>query len=121
MGVTTLLVAAALAQTSLTVTVWPQGRDAGQPLRWTLRCDPVAGTLPTRGAACARLARLGSTAFAAVPQGAACSQEYGGPEDAVVAGRLEGRRVWARFRRRNGCEIARWKRHDALFPVGGDR
>ena len=35
---------------------------------------------------------------------------YGGPQRAIVAGTLDGRKVWASFRCRDGCEIARWNR-----------
>ena len=35
---------------------------------------------------------------------------YGGPQVALVTGTLRGVKVWARFRRRDGCEIARWNR-----------
>ena len=48
--------------------------------------------------------------FAPTPPGAACTQIYGGPQQAVVTGTLAGSRVWARFMRRNGCEIGRWNR-----------
>ena len=44
------------------------------------------------------------------PRDKACSMIYGGPQQAVVSGTLAGRRVWARFTRRDGCEIARWNR-----------
>jgi hypothetical protein len=45
-----------------------------------------------------------------------CTQIYGGPQEALVTGTFGGRRVWARFSRRNGCEIARWNRIAFLFP-----
>jgi Subtilisin inhibitor-like len=32
-----------------------------------------------------------------------------------VSGRVNGRRVWVRFNRRNGCEITRWDRLAPLF------
>ena len=73
------------------------------------RCEP--------GAACRRLLAAGRAIFAPTPPGTACTQIYGGPQIAVVTGTLAGRRVWARFRRRDGCEVARWNRVAFLLPV----
>ena len=53
------------ASTSLHITVWPQGPD-GERKTWTLRCNPVGGTLPRRVEACRRLAAL-ERPFAAIP------------------------------------------------------
>jgi hypothetical protein len=61
-------------------------------------------------AVCARLARAGRGAFAPVAPDTVCTQIYGGPREALVTGRLDGRRLRARFKRSNGCEIARWDR-----------
>ena len=59
-------------------------------------------------------------AFAQVPQDAICTQIYGGPQKAVVKGTVGGQRIWASFRRRNGCEIDRWDRFSPwLLPPGG--
>jgi hypothetical protein len=90
---------------ALTITVWPQG-TSGPSRTHVLRCprDPV----------CARLARV-SKPFAPVPRGVACSQIYGGPQVALVRGTYEGRRVWARFKRSDGCQVERWNRIAFLF------
>jgi hypothetical protein len=48
----------------------------------------------------------------------ACTQIYGGPEVARVTGRFRGNRIWAEFRRSDGCEIARWERLRPLLPLG---
>ena len=104
-----------VASTSLHITVWPRGPDHAKRT-WTLRCAPAAGTLPHRADACRRLASL-RRPFRPVPRNVLCTQIYGGPQTALVTGRLEGRRVRARFNRRNGCEIARWNRVRFLFPV----
>ena len=106
---------AAAARTALTIVAWPNGPD-GASRTWTLRCDPVGGTLPRAARACAKLAVL-EKPFAPVPHGAVCTQIYGGPQEAVVRGTYRGRRVSARFRRSDGCEIARWNRHAFLFPI----
>lgn len=96
--------------TALTVTYWPNEAVPAESRTWTLRCSPPGGTLPQPARACRRLARLGSAAFAPVPADTACTTIYGGPQVALVRGVLRGRRVWARFLRRDGCEIARWDR-----------
>src|SRR5919198_4610550 len=109
------LLAALVASTSLHIAVWPEGPH-GPKRAWTLRCDPVGGTLPHRATACRRLAAI-SRPFRPVPKDAVCTEIYGGPQTALVTGRLRGSRVGARFNRRNGCEIARWERVRFLFPV----
>jgi hypothetical protein len=91
----------ATAVTTLTITVWPGGM-AGPSERWTLRCGPTGGTSP----------------FRRIPKNALCTQIYGGPHVARVTGRFRGNRIWAEFRRRDGCEIARWERLGPLLPLG---
>ena len=105
---------AATPAAELRITLWPRGQNAGDPHRWTLSCAPVRGTLPNRASTCARLARLGEP-FAPVPADAACTEQYGGPAEALVSGRFRGKRVWARFNRADGCRIARWQKHAFLF------
>ena len=106
---------AAAARTDLRITVWPKGKR-GSSRTWTLRCEPVGGTLPNRERACRQLASV-RDAFRPVPRDAICTQVYGGPAVARVEGRFRGRRVAASFKRTDGCEIARWNRHGLLFPV----
>jgi Subtilisin inhibitor-like len=110
------ILAILVASTSLNVTVWPNGQGQTPKHTYTLRCNPVGGTLPHRAAACAKLAALKGRPFASVPKGLACTQQYGGPQEAVVTGRFRGQLVRARFNRKNGCEIARWDRLRFLFP-----
>jgi hypothetical protein len=83
---------------------------------WTLRC-PGGGTLPRPARACERLLRLRDP-FAPVPRDVACTEIYGGPQEAEVHGTYRGRRVDARFNRTDGCEIARWNKVRFLFPLG---
>jgi hypothetical protein len=115
-----LVLAALLASligqpTTLGVTVWPQG-TSGARHHWTLHCDPAGGTVPRPARACSRLATQ-PRPFAPVPRNALCTAIYGGPAVALVTGTYRGRRIWTRFQRRNGCEIARWGRVGFLFPV----
>jgi len=91
----------------LAIVIWPQGLG-GDSHRWTLRC-------PSAAAACERLAALDAP-FAPVPPQSACTATYGGPQVARVTGTYRGQRVWATFRRRDGCAIARWNKVAFLFP-----
>jgi hypothetical protein len=103
-----LLLSRGASPAALSVTVWPEG-TAGASHRWTLRCAPAGGTLPNAAAACRRLAALAAP-FAPTPKGMACTMIYGGPQAARVTGTFRGRRIWATFHRRDGCELARWNR-----------
>jgi hypothetical protein len=87
----------------LTIVVWPNGLGEPSHSR-TLHCVNARSS-----AFCARLAELGDP-FAPTPPGTACTEIYGGPGVARVKGTFRGRPVWATFRRRDGCEIARWTR-----------
>jgi hypothetical protein len=89
------------------VTIWPQGRD-GTARVSRLHC-------PSPSTSCRKLAALADNPFAPTPPGTACTQIYGGPQEALVTGTFRGRRVWARFSRRDGCAIARWNRLSFLF------
>src|SRR3954468_1688915 len=96
---------AAAAVTSLSIMVSPTGTAPWH--HSTLTCGPAGGTLAHPAAACTRLAQL-RRPFAPVPRNAVCSQIYGGPDVGRVSGVFRGHPVWAVFRRRNGCETARW-------------
>jgi hypothetical protein len=102
---------------NLRIVVWPRGKQrAARPVRWTLRCGPVGGTLPRRERACDRLLAL-RRPFRAVPKNTACIQIYGGPQVAEVRGSLGDRRVASKFSRSDGCQIERWNRVRFLFPA----
>ena len=45
----------------------------------------------------------------------ACTQIYGGPEEATIKGTIRGNPVDATFSRTDGCEIARWESVEALL------
>lgn len=104
--------------TRLVIVFLPEG-PGSTPERLTLRCTPPAGTHPRPVASCATLRRVGRTPFRVVPPHTACTELYGGPQQATVTGVLDGRRVWARLRRDNGCQIARWEALRPLLPPGG--
>ena len=98
--------------TSLEISVTPGGEAPTKV--WTLRC-PEGGTLPDAAEACSKLESLDDP-FAPVPKDVACTQVYGGPQEADVRGVFRGRPVEAHFDRGNGCEIARWDKVEFLFP-----
>jgi hypothetical protein len=102
--------------TDLEILVWPEGEGTGEAVRYTLRCDPPAGEHPDPAAACAALQELGVGAFAPVPPDVACTQEYGGPQQAQVRGTIAGETVDARLAYTDGCEIARWNALAAVVP-----
>jgi hypothetical protein len=105
----------AAPSTDLTVTVYPEGRAEGDSRRFTLRCAPAAGTMPRRAAACGRLADMPSP-FAPVRKDVACTQIYGGPQQAVIAGTFRGHRIWTLVKATDGCQIERAKRLAFLLP-----
>jgi hypothetical protein len=81
---------------------------------WTLLC-PDDGSLPNAAQACEQLLQMDDP-FAPVPKDIACTQIYGGPQEADVRGLFRGRPVEAHFDRGNGCEIERWDKVAFLFP-----
>ena len=112
---TALAMMAATPQADLRIAVWPEGQDGPKHV-WTLQCGPTGGTLPDAAAACAKLGRFTKTSpFAPVPSDRACTALFSGPEEALVTGTFRGKRVWARFNRRDGCQTERWKRLEFLF------
>jgi hypothetical protein len=104
-----------VASASLNITVWPDGAGSTGERTYTLSCAPAAGTLPNRADACTTLLKL-EHPFAPTPPNTACTQIYGGPQEALVTGSFRGNVVSARFSRKDGCEIARWNRVRFLFP-----
>jgi hypothetical protein len=103
------------APTDLKITVWPDGRAEGDGTTYTLHCNPAAGTLPKAATACSKLGPL-PRPFGPVSRNAVCTDQYGGPQQALVTGRSEGRSVWVMFSAANGCQIARSKRVAFLLP-----
>jgi Subtilisin inhibitor-like len=101
----------------LSITVWPEGRGDGKVVRQlTLRCGPAGGSHPTPARACRRLFS-NLPALRPVPRDRACTRVYGGPQQALLTGTVNGRRIRAAFNRRNGCELKRWARLAPVFPL----
>jgi hypothetical protein len=101
--------------TELTISFWPEGRSAKQPERWTLRCNPAGGTVPRAAAVCRQLYAL-TKPFAPRSKNLVCTDQYGGPQQAVIAGTHRDSRVWVLIGMRNGCDISRAKRLAFLVP-----
>ena len=104
--------------TELKITYWSQGRTAGAAQKWTLRCGPAGGTLPGSASACRKLGAMQSP-FAPIRRDVMCTDQYGGPQAALITGTFRGRTVWALLQNRNGCEISRFKRLAFLVPAFG--
>ncbi len=116
----TAALGAASSTTSLRVTYWEDGAVTSKRVTWTLRCDPASGSLARPARACTRLAAGGVKLFAPLRKDMVCTELYGGPQRARVVGTVDGKRVWATFTRRDGCEIDRWQRISPwLVPPGG--
>jgi hypothetical protein len=70
----------------------------------------AASTLPDPAAALEALRQHGEEIFFPQPgPPKLCTQQYGGPQVAVVSGRYLDRDVRSEFSRTDGCEIARWR------------
>lgn len=76
-----------------------------------------ASTLPDPAAALSAVQQFGEDIFFPPPgPPKMCTQQYGGPQVAVVTGWFRGREVHSTFSRTDGCEIARWR---AMMPLLG--
>ena len=118
-GTATASTAATSADTELTITYWADGAREGNARTWTLRCDPPGGTLGTLARerdACRRLDALRNP-FAKPNPNMVCTMQYGGPDQALIAGIYEGRRIWVRLGLADGCQIARFKKLAFLIPA----
>ena len=106
---------AATPQTQLTIAFWPEGRGTDEPKTYTLRCDPAGGTVPRAASVCGKLDAL-ARPFARTSKNLVCTDQYGGPQQALITGMHKGNRIWTVIGMRNGCEIARAKRLAFLVP-----
>ncbi|ABM08838.1 MULTISPECIES: serine protease inhibitor [Micrococcaceae] len=82
--------------------------------------DSLDSNLPDARAALAAVEQFGEEIFFPEPRpDRICTQQYGGPQVAVVEGWFRGRKVHSQFSRTDGCEIARWKTLAALLGNTG--
>lgn len=89
-------------------------------LSGTLRCGAgdrrATGSLAGRAAGLCRHLATSPDGFDSIGDAdRGCTQVYGGPEHARIRGSLNGQRVDVQVRRRDGCEIADWKRLEWLL------
>ena len=106
------------AQTSVVITLWPQGQGKGAAKTAQVICDPESGNLPDIAAACGTLATpAGRAALDPVGLDRMCTELYGGPAEARITGTVAGEPVDARLSRVNGCELERWQALAALRPA----
>ena len=96
------------SKTSLTITVTPD--EGAAPKTYQLTCDPAGGDHPQPEQACEAIAAAGTSVFEPVSSDQACTQVFGGPQQATVKGTYDGKDVDASFSRQNGCEIDRWEK-----------
>jgi hypothetical protein len=95
----------------LVVTVDDDGaRGAQQPRELKLDC-----AAPTDSQACGAAAGVSAADLKETPGDTACTQIFGGPEEATIKGELHGNPVDATFKRSDGCEIERWDRVKPLL------
>lgn len=84
----------------------------------TLACPATDSAGGWQRSACRYLDRNRSDLFRPLPRGIACTEMYGGADEAEVIGVVDGARVAVRLARTNGCEISRWDLHSPLWGVG---
>ena len=72
--------------------------------------------MPRVAAVCRQLDRADEAVRAEPSKNIVCTDQYGGPQQALIAGTHRGNRIWAMIGMRNGCEISRAKRLAFLVP-----
>lgn len=107
----------------LAIMVKPSESEAA--LNYTLVCKDGVPTAesshPSAAAACAAL-KEHPAVLSPAPRGTdqACTQQYGGPQQATVTGVVDDSPVDSSFARRDGCEIGLWNAaKDILGSAGG--
>jgi hypothetical protein len=102
-----------LGPTDLKVTLDPDGPGGEPPDTESVAC--------AEGESDAPCATLRPEDVAPVPAATACTEIYGGPDEATLEGTIAGEEVSATFTRANGCEIERFDRItpllQELFPA----
>ncbi|CAB4911467.1 unannotated protein [freshwater metagenome] len=95
----------ATTKNSLTITY--QQTPESKVQKWTLKCQPTAGSMKNSKSACRNLLKI-SNPFAKADPNQMCSEIFESAEVATVKGTWNGKKVSARFAKTNGCEITRW-------------
>ena len=95
------------AATKNSLTIIYQESPESKAQKWTLKCQPTAGSMKTAKIACRKLLKI-SNPFAKADPNQMCSEIYESAEVATVKGTWNGKKVSASFAKNNGCEITRW-------------
>jgi len=99
--------------------------QGAKAVNYTLVCRdgvPAAESKhPKAAAACAALKQNAALLSPGPPPtDQACTQQYGGPQQATVTGSVDGKAVESKFSRTDGCQIAAWNAaKDVLGSSGG--
>jgi outer membrane lipoprotein SlyB len=95
----------------LVVTIDDDGaRGSAKPRELRLDCAK-----PTDSQACGAAAGVSAADVQKTRGDMACTQLYGGPEEATIKGTIRGNQIDTTFKRTDGCEISRWERVKALL------
>lgn len=97
--------------------------DGKSPRTATLSCDGSKGKgtgylaeKVAADSACSLVIGPGRKRLVSGPVGGACTQQYGGPEQATITGSIQGDRINTKVARSDGCGIADW---ELLTPLVG--
>ena len=101
-----LSTSSAAVKNSLTITY--QETPESQVQKWSLKCQPTAGTMKNAKGACKLLLAI-SNPFKKADPAEMCAEIFESAEVATVKGTWNGKKVSARFAKNNSCEISRWK------------
>lgn len=98
--------------------------ESAAAIGYTLVCqggEPAAESEhPTAAEACASVKNNPSLLSPPAPSSErVCTQQYGGPQTAIVTGMVDGTAVEASFSLRDGCEIAAWNAADDILGASG--
>jgi hypothetical protein len=89
----------------------------------TLRCgqSPEAtGYITDAAAACKVVDASKHVLIHGPPDNIACTEIYGGPQQARITGAIDGQRVDLEVTRENGCEIALWDELEQILDVASE-
>lgn len=105
-------------QLTVTFTREPGAARHVAHLRCTATRSRADGFLSSVGArrACATARRVGAFLARRPDPRRVCTQIFGGPERALVAGTIGDRRIRRTFSRTDGCKAADWRRAMPLLP-----
>ncbi len=101
--------AANSAETSLEVTLDVDGEGGEAPRTGTVACQALVD--------CPGAETLGAADFEPLAPETPCTEIFGGPEIAMIAGRFVGEPVELQLSRANGCEIKRFDRFVGMLQA----